>query len=106
MSDIETAKVKLGSIIQFENLPRDRNAVLWNRIERECQLTLDELAALQNAVCSSAVGKRLHDTLNHLLMIEVRRTCIKVTVSSEIFELVKIFCESMLQTRSTLTIGF
>eukprot|EP01036_Dinobryon_divergens_P027383 gene27383-36151_t len=36
---------------QFENLPTDRNASLWTRIETTYGLSLEELSALQNARC-------------------------------------------------------
>ena len=52
MNSLETAKAKLEGHILFENLPKDRNAKLWDRIESDCHLTLDEVSALQNAVCS------------------------------------------------------
>jgi len=60
MSALDTGKAKLGAIISFENLPRDRNANLWTRIENDCHLTLNELSALQNAVCSPAKSKIVH----------------------------------------------
>lgn len=57
MSALDSGIAKLGSIISFENLPIDRNDNLWSDIRNDCRLTLDELSALKNAVCSSGQGK-------------------------------------------------
>jgi hypothetical protein len=51
MSALDSGKTKLGTIISFENLPKDRNDSLWTEIRTDCGLTLDELSALKNAVC-------------------------------------------------------
>jgi hypothetical protein len=51
MSALDSGKTKLGTIIAFENLPKDRNDSLWTEIRTDCGLTLDELSALKNAVC-------------------------------------------------------
>jgi hypothetical protein len=51
MSSLESAKVKLGNYIVYEDLPRDRIDPLWAEIRLECGLTVGELSAL-NAVCS------------------------------------------------------
>ena len=49
----------LEGYIRYQNLPHDRNATLWTRIENACKLTIDELGALQNDVCrGSIVGNR------------------------------------------------
>ena len=56
MSALDSGKAKLGDIISFDDLPKDRNDNLWNRIENKCHLTIGELSALKNAVCSSGQG--------------------------------------------------
>ena len=56
MSALDSGKAKLGDIISFDDLPKDRNDNLWNRIENKCHLTIGELSALKNAVCSSGEG--------------------------------------------------
>ena len=56
MSALDNGKAKLGDIISFDNLPKDRNDNLWTEIRKDCHLTLDELSALKNAVCSSGQG--------------------------------------------------
>ena len=61
-----SGKIKLGNIIKFENLPIKCNAPLWTTITDECQLTLDELFALQNAVCPTAQGKYLFVSVSNL----------------------------------------
>lgn len=53
MSSLELAKSKLQGYINFEDLPERDTAPLWDRIERDCHLTIGELSALQNAVCST-----------------------------------------------------
>jgi hypothetical protein len=50
MSALNSGKTKLGTIIAFDNLPKDRNDNLWTEIRTNCNLTLDELSALKNAV--------------------------------------------------------
>lgn len=52
LSPLDTGKDKLQGTIKFENLPSERNDNLWDRIEKECHLDLDELSALKNAACS------------------------------------------------------
>jgi hypothetical protein len=50
------ARIKISNPnapFQFEDLPADRNAVLWSEIRTEYGLTLAELSALINARCSS-----------------------------------------------------
>ena len=39
----------------LDDLPKDRNADLWNRIEERYSLELDELSALQNFACSGNI---------------------------------------------------
>lgn len=51
MSDLDTATQKLESGVprfRLESLPTDRNAVIWNSIKADYNLTLPELSALQN----------------------------------------------------------
>jgi hypothetical protein len=55
MNSLETAKAKLLGHILFENLPKDRNEPLWSEIRNNCNLTLDEVSALKNSVCSPQV---------------------------------------------------
>lgn len=52
MSALISGTDKLGNIISFDDLPKDRNANLWIEIRNKCELSLGELSALQNAVCS------------------------------------------------------
>jgi hypothetical protein len=52
MNNIASGRAKLGSLIPFEDLPKDWNANLWNEIKEDCNLTIGELDALQNAVCA------------------------------------------------------
>jgi hypothetical protein len=51
MSALNSGKTKLGTIIAFDNLPKDRNDSLWTEIRTDCDLTLNELSALKNAAC-------------------------------------------------------
>jgi hypothetical protein len=51
-SPLESAQRKLVGVIRFENLPTDRIEPAWDRIERECNLTLEELVVLKNARCA------------------------------------------------------
>lgn len=37
----------MGSIISFEDLPKDRNGNLWIEIRNDCRLSLGELYALR-----------------------------------------------------------
>ncbi len=53
---LDSGKAKLGTIISFDDLPMDRNDDLWKEIESDCHLTLGEVSALKNAVCSSGQG--------------------------------------------------
>jgi hypothetical protein len=48
---LATAKTKLGPFGSFEDLPADRGAAVWDRVEQACGLTLAEVSALQNARC-------------------------------------------------------
>ena len=56
-----SAKIKISNPnaplqpFQFENLPTDRNASLWTRIETTYGLSLEELSALQNARCPQGI---------------------------------------------------
>ena len=54
MDSLQSGKDKLVGHIQYGNLPKDRNDGLWVEIRVECGLTLDELSALKNAVCSQS----------------------------------------------------
>jgi hypothetical protein len=55
----------------FENLPADRNASIWDRIERTYELSLEELSALQNARCSSQQGILLLDRKTFIFTINI-----------------------------------
>ena len=59
MNSLEAAKTKLEGHILFEDLPKRDSDPLWDRIERDCCLTLGEVSALKNVVCSPT-GKSNH----------------------------------------------
>ena len=59
MNALEVGKSKLVGHIQLENLPKDRNDILWVEIRSECGLTLDEVSALKNEVCINTQRKFL-----------------------------------------------
>jgi hypothetical protein len=59
--DLASAKQKLLNNVppfNFDSLPLDRNASIWNRIETNYSLNLPELSALQNARCQQGVKKK------------------------------------------------
>ena len=56
MRALDSGKTKLIDVIDFEDLPKDRNDNLWNEIRELCRLTIAEVSALKNAVCSPPPG--------------------------------------------------
>ena len=54
---LESGAEKLEGVVSLANLPKNRNANAWTKIVNDCHLTLDELSALQNVVCSTGHGK-------------------------------------------------
>ena len=52
MNSLETAKAKLEGHILFDDLPKRDADPLWSEIRSDCHLTLGEVSALKNAVCS------------------------------------------------------
>jgi hypothetical protein len=71
-SPLESAQRKLMGFIRFENLPTDRIEPAWDRIERECNLTLEELVVLKNAKCAPPAqpqGMLLTSNQNYYLIL-------------------------------------
>lgn len=53
-TNLASAKDKIRSGIEFDDLPGDRIDPLWDRIEKTFVLTPPELSALKNARCGHA----------------------------------------------------
>ena len=66
---LESAMRKLADgDFEFGDLPSDRNANLWERIEKTYGLTLQEVSALQNARCPPTTGKPRHSSRISLIL--------------------------------------
>ena len=50
-SNFERAMKKVGDFCLFNDLPSDRNDVLWTDLKKERELTFAELSALKNVRC-------------------------------------------------------
>ena len=55
MDAIDSAKSKIEGHIQYENLPKRYTDPLWNDVRRECGLSLNEMNALKNDICSQGI---------------------------------------------------